>query len=218
MGEFHKATKEDVPHIAKMMAASFVTYPFVAHFLKDSFGCKEKELYFLEKTCAVLIKALMRKGVCFFEKRGGEVRAFCILSSIEDMKPSAWDIVSSGAVGLFPYLFKRGVLRFVLFYLGEAANVSFAEYEGAWYVHLFAVSPYHQGQALGSEMMNGCIVPYVRRQGGKRVLLSTNTEMALGFYTKNGFQIIAQDQIANAGEVFEKWDLLQILREEEAEE
>lgn len=216
MTAFHKARYDDIPGITKMMADSFISYPFVAHFLKNSFQSKEKERQFLEKTCNVLVKALLRNGICFFEKQEHEVRAFCILSTIENMKLSAWDLLASGAMRLLPYLFQKRVLQFILFYLKDAAVVHAPENKNTWYVHLFAVSPHHQGKQLGSALMNHCIIPYVKQKQGAGIFLATNTEMALTFYMGNGFQMIAHDEISNRGERFQKWDLFRPINKMEA--
>jgi len=218
MKKFYQANKKDIPLVTKMMAASFATYPFVAHFLRDAFNSEPERLQFLEKLSRVLLKALMRRSVCLTEKHQGEVRAFCVLSPIEHMEIPVWDLVTSGALRLLPHVFKKGMLQFIVFYLKDAANAAvpkFIERNQTWYVHLFAVSPNHQGQQLGSVMMRDCVIPYVKQYGGTDILLSTNTEMAFRFYTKNGFEMIAHDQIHSNGEVFEKWSVFQTIREEE---
>lgn len=91
MGKFHQSTTTDINMIAKMMATSFATYPFVAKFLTTAYTSEKKRTQFLEKLSQILIKTLMRKGVCLFDKEDNEVRAFCILSTIENMNPSIWD-------------------------------------------------------------------------------------------------------------------------------
>jgi len=187
MGQFYQATTTDTNMIAKMMASSFATYPFVAKFLTTAYASEEKRVQFLEKLSQILIKTLMRKGVCLFDKEDSEVRAFCILSTIENMNPSTWDMVTSGVFHLLPNLFNKAAREFIVFYLRDAAMVDFPKSADRWYVHLFAVSPKHQGKQLGSAMMNHCIFPYVERRQGQSILLSTNTEKALKFYTSNGF-------------------------------
>jgi|GEM_PF-6675890 len=61
-------------------------------------------------------------------------------------------------------------------------------------------------------MMNNCIFPYVEQKQGQSILLATNTEPALKFYTGNGFEVIAHDKISYMGEIFKKWDLCKTLR------
>jgi len=169
MGAFYQANENDIPLITRMMAASFVTYPFVAHFLRDTFRSEEERLQFLEKLSGILVKALMRKGVCLIEKHQDEVRAFCILSPTAHMKISVWDLVTNGALSLLPHVFKKRMLQFIVFYLKDAANATIPkcmERNKTWYVHLFAVSQNHQGQQLGSAMMHNCVIPYVRQNHG----------------------------------------------------
>jgi len=193
--------------IAMLMASSFAEYPFVDFFLKDAFRSENVRARFLQKVSKILIKTLLRKGICFFEKNDGEVRAFCILSTIKDMQPTVWDMVTSGVIRLVPKMFNKAVRQFIVFYLRDAANVNFQNDPNIWYVHLFAVSPNHRGKQLGSMMMNSCIIPYVKEQQGNRILLSTNTEMAMRFYTNNSFEPISHDEISYRGQRFEKWDL-----------
>jgi len=212
MGTFHQATMTDKNMIAKMMASSFATYPFVANFLTTAYVSEEKRTQFLEKLSQILIKTLMRKGVCLYEKEDDEVRAFCILSTIENMNPSIWDMVASGAFRLLPNLFNKAAREFIVFYLRDAAMVDFPKSADRWYVHLFAVSPKHQGKQLGSAMMNHCIFSYVAERQGQNILLATNTEMALKFYTSTGFEVIAHNKISYNGEFFSKWDLCKTIR------
>ena len=207
MGEFYQASKADISGITNVMVNSFATYPFVAHCLKDVFKGEAKRLQFLEKMCGVLAKALMRKSVCLIKKHDDEVAAFCILSRIDDMEIRIWDLVASGAIGVLPYLFKKGVLQFIIFYLKHAANVNFKKDDKTWYIHLFAVSPHHQGRQLGSKLMNDCVIPYVKQQQGKGIAVSTNTKPAAKFYTKTGYKIISRSQIFYKRKAFGKWDL-----------
>ena len=207
MGKFYQATNDEVKIISIMMASSFSAYPFVKNFLMDAYRNENERVQFLEKLCCVFIKTLMRKGVCFFEKEDDEVRAFCILSTMKYMKPRMWDMAASGAIYLLPDMFNKAVRQFMRFYLRDAAEVNFPTSENSWYVHLFAVSPNHQGNQLGTTMMNGCIFPYVEQRKGQRILLATNTKMALKFYTNNGFEVIANDEITYRGEFFKKWNL-----------
>lgn len=207
MGKFHQATKTDITMIAKMMATSFATYPFVAKFLTTAYASEKRRTQFLEKVSRILIKTLMRKGVCLFDKEDDEVRSFCVLSTIENMNPSIWDMVASGVLHLLPNLLNKAVRQFIVFYLRDAAMVNFPKSADRWYVHLFAVNPGYQGKRLGSAMMNHCIFPYVEQRQGQSILLATNTEPALKFYTNNGFEVIAQDKISYRGEVYTKWDL-----------
>jgi len=118
-----------------------------------------------------------------------------------------WDMMASGVFRLLPHLLNKSIRQFVIFYLRDAAVVNFSKTANTWYVHLFAVSPNHQGKQLGSAMMNHCIFPYVEQQQGRNILLATNTEMALKFYTGNGFKPIAHNKISYRGISFEKWDL-----------
>ena len=211
MGKFHQATMNDITMIAKMMATSFATYPFVAKFLTTAYASEKKRTKFLEKVSKILIKTLMRKGICFFDKDDNEIRAFCILSTIENMNPSIWDMVTSGALRLLPNLLNKAVRKFIIFYLRDAAMVGFPTSADRWYVHLFAVNPKYQGKQLGFAMMNQCIFPYVEQRQGQSILLSTNTERALEFYMSNGFEVIAHDKISYGGEFFKKWDLCKII-------
>jgi len=207
MEKFHQATKTDINMIAKMMASTFSAYPFVANFLTTAYARDNKKAQFLEKVSKILIKTLMRKGICFFDKDDNEVRAFCILSTIDNMNPNIWDIVTSGALRLLPNLLNKATRQFIIFYLRDAAMVDFPKSTDRWYVHLFAVNPKYQGKQLGSAMMNHCIFPHVQQRQGQSILLATNTEMALKFYTNNGFEVIAHKKISYKGVLFKKWDL-----------
>ncbi|MNJ45199.1 Acetyltransferase (GNAT) family protein [compost metagenome] len=57
----------------------------------------------------------------------------------------------------------------------------------SWYLSMLAVSKKHQGKSLGSKMIHDCVIPFVKRNGGRRLTLITNTEANRKFYQKNGF-------------------------------
>ncbi len=46
-----------------------------------------------------------------------------------------------------------------------------------------------KGKGLGSDMLNNCLIPYVKSASGTQLALVTNTEQNCKFYEKNGFDM-----------------------------
>ena len=87
---------------------------------------------------------------------------------------------------LFPVGFKS-LIKF--FDLSEESHKPCEKYKTAWYVELLAVSKNHKGQGLGSDMLNNCLIPYIKSERGTQLALITNTEQNCKFYKKNGFEL-----------------------------
>ena len=70
---------------------------------------------------------------------------------------------------------------------------------------MLAVDNSMKGCGLGSAMLNDCLIPYIRQQGGKDFTLITNTELNRKFYTKNGFYEFAERTLVRDGQQIGNW-------------
>ena len=87
-------------------------------------------------------------------------------------------------------MFFNGSIR----YIGGFFNIVTQIEEGCgainkdwWYLDTLAVEKTHQGQGLGSHMLNFILKIYIAKRGGGVLSLMTNTTLNRAFYLKNGF-------------------------------
>ena len=110
---------------------------------------------------------------------------------------------------MFPVGFSR-ILDF--FTISEEAHADCAKNcPGAWYLELLAVDGNRKGQGLGSNMLQDCVIPYIKTRGDKLLSLITNTEQNRKFYTKNGFQEFAGRKLTRQGRTIGNWNFLRAI-------
>jgi len=199
---YKQATRNELENVAKSMAVAFIDYPFImSHsFFKHNFKNDEDALHFLEEMCFIYVRAIFNKVTIWLDMEQNKIRGLAILSKVENMEVSIGDLMVGGLIQFLPRLCKKYALRFIKFFLKGAAVLSpeFIDSE-AWYLHIFAINPNYQGKQVGSKLMNECLFPYIRNQQGSCLATSTNTELALKFYTKNGFELLAKEQLSCHG-------------------
>jgi len=196
-----QATRNDLARVAKLMAISFLDYPFMNHsFFQYNFKNQSEQLQFLEKMCFIYAKAIFKHVKILISENQFELSGLAILSEIEQMSISLFDLMRGGLITFSPQLCKKYAIQFIKFFLTEAAtlNDKFLN-PHTWYLHIFAINPDYQGQKIGSKLMNEGVLSYIRRQQGKYLITSTNTKSALNFYIKNGFELLAQEQLICRG-------------------
>ena len=129
----------------------------------------------------------MYKYKCFVGTIDGKIVSIALLQNPNVKRVTIFDYIKAGGVGLlFPVGFKS-LINF--FDISEESHKPCEKYNDAWYVELLAVSKDYKGQGLGSNMLNNCLIPYIKSEGGTQLALITNTEQNCIFYKKNGFDM-----------------------------
>jgi GNAT superfamily N-acetyltransferase len=81
---------------------------------------------------------------------------------------------------------------------------------GVWYLSMFEVEPDFQGQGIGTQFL-AFQEDYVRQRGGREMVLFTNSEDNLAFYTKRGYEIFHECEIEHDGRKVGSWSLKKLL-------
>jgi len=200
MTTYQQATKNDLKRVAKLMAIAFLDYPFMNHsFFTQNFKTPEKKLAFLEKMCFVYVKAMFPKVIIFISTSEQEFTGVAIFSKVEKMEISFLDLIRGGLIPLLPQLCRKHAISFISIFLREGAILD-NKYmkENVWYLHIFATSPTYRGKQVGTRLMTD-MFRFIQAQQGKSLVTSTNTERALNFYIKNGFELMEQEQLTLNG-------------------
>lgn len=186
MIEYREARIDEIKEISRFTTETFGDYPFFKFAFKNLEN-EEKYLRYMDKLHYVHIKANMYKYKCFVGTIDEKIVSIALLQNPNVKRVTIFDYIKAGGVGLlFPVGFKS-LINF--FDISEESHKSCEKYNDAWYVELLAVSKNHKGQGLGSDMLNDCLIPYIKSEGGTQLALVTNTEQNCKFYKKNGFNM-----------------------------
>ncbi len=201
---YREAKIEEIPYIAKLSTLSFRYYPFFDFIFLNSFKKREEYFSYLEKLHRIHIRANIVHHKCFVAILGSKIVSVALLQDPREKRISIWDYIKAGAVSLlFPVGLKK-ILTF--FHISEEAHQDCErEYCDAWYLEMLAVDKTMKGSGLGSAMINECLIPYIKQNGGKDFTLITNTELNCMFYKKNGFREFAMRTLKRDGRKIENW-------------
>ena len=196
MTTYKNASINDLEQVAHLMATGFLDYPFMTHsFFKRNFETQVEKQAFLAKMCFVYAKAMLPNVTIFVSKNGEEFTGVAIFSKIEKMKISVLDLIRGGLIAFLPQLCKKHAFSFIKTFLREGAVLDkkyMTTY--AWYLHIFVTNPKHRGMQIGTKLMVE-MLRFIKENQGESLVTSTNTEMALKFYQKNGFELMEQEQL-----------------------
>jgi len=109
------------------------------------------------------------------------------------------DLIRGGLIAFLPQLCKKYAFDFIKAFLREGAVLD-KKYmtANAWYLHIFVTNPNYRGMQVGTRLMSD-MISYIQTQQGESLVTSTNTELALKFYTKNGFELMEHELLAFRG-------------------
>lgn len=204
---YREATRKEIPYIAKLSTEAFGHYPFFDFALQAAFKRQEAYFAYLERLHRVHIRANMRRNKCFVGIRDSKIVSAALLQEPEGKQVSVWDYIRAGGISLVSPIGFARILDF--FKLSEEANQDCERLcPAAWYLEMLTVDSGMKGCGLGSAMLNDCLLPYIRRHGGRELALITNTEQNRSFYTKNGFCEVAERTLTQNEQAIGNWSFL----------
>lgn len=201
---YREATEEEIGALARLSTEAFGNYPFFDFVFLSAFKSREAYFAYMDKLHRVHIRANMRRHKCFVGVENGRIVSTALLQAPDKKRIGVWDYIRAGALTL---VFPVGLARILDFFdVSERAHSDCArEYPSAWYLEKLAVDASMKGCGLGSAMLNECLLPYIRRQGGHELTLITNTELNCRFYAKNGFRMFAERTLDHDGQTIGNW-------------
>ncbi|MBP1907682.1 ribosomal protein S18 acetylase RimI-like enzyme [Paenibacillus turicensis] len=192
--QFRKATRDDLKEMSQLAATSFADYVIYEQSVKSTFKTKAKYHRFLYEMHYVQFATFLRKGTSLVGTIDDEIVSFALLESPQFKSLTLWDYVWSGGLRLIPYMLKNRLLHFMN-KMDKASEKCIDGTPHSWYLSMLAVSKLHQGKQLGTKMIQDCVIPFVKKQGGRRLTLITNNEVNQKFYHKNGFVQFFADKL-----------------------
>ncbi len=207
MIEYREARPDEAAYISKLATLSFGHYPFFDFAFQRAFDSENEYFTYIEKLHRVHTRANMKQHKCFVGVRNGRIVSAALLQDPSKRRISVWDYILSGGVSLlFPVGFSK-TLDF--FSISEEGHLDCAEqHPSAWYIELLAVDMGMKGCGLGSGMINDCLIPYIKNNGGGELALTTNTEKNCTFYKRNGFDCFAGRSLTHGGQTIQNWSFV----------
>lgn len=182
---YREARLEEYEKIGKLLAKSFLDYPFLTIIRDD---LKKPDYYpnFVETLQTMLTRVYIKKGNCLVAEQDGELRAvallqqkdFCILSYLQN-----------GGINIFRYIRPRNLFKYFDFVKRCKKHLEQSG-EFDWYLIALAVDIESKGQGIGSTFLTQGIEPYVKSKGCKHLDLITSTVRNASFYEKNNYLLL----------------------------
>ena len=176
---YREARIEESEKIGKLLANSFLDYPFLTIITDD---LKKPDSYpaFVETLQILLTRVYIKKGNCLIAEQDGNLLAvallqqkdFCILSYLRN-----------GGTNIFRYIRPQNLLKYFDFVKRSKKHLEESG-EFDWYLMALAVNIESKGRGIGSTFLTQGIEPYVKSKGCKHLGLITSTARNTSFYKK----------------------------------
>lgn len=197
--QFERILKAEIPQAADLAARSFSDYAYFTIFVPN----EKRRFRFLNTMLSVEFSVNNDRAELWAAKEDRKIVAVAMLCSPAYHKPTDSQYMKAG----FWKVFLAGGIKAVSDWnaMDAEAGKPCHSRKDAWYLSLLTVDPQRKGQGIGSKMLQECIIPRIRQQGGKELTLFTNSEENRAFYQKNGLAEFHQTTISYRGKEMGSW-------------
>ena len=203
---YREARLEESEKIGKLLANSFLDYPFLT-ILKDDLKKPDSYPAFVETLQILLTRVYIKKGNCLVAEQDGELRAvallqqndFCILSYLRN-----------GGTNIFRYIRPQNLLKYFDFVKRSKKHLEQSG-EFDWYLMALAVNIESKGRGIGSTFLTQGIEPYVKSKGCKHLGFITSTARNASFYEKNDYVLLDFMEIEYGSRSIGNWAFLKTM-------
>lgn len=203
---YREARIEESEKIGKLLAKSFLDYPFLTIIIDD---LKKPDSYpaFVEAMQTMLTRVYIQKENCLVAEQDGELLAvallqqkdFCILSYLRN-----------GGTNIFRYIRPRNLFKYFDFVKRSKKHLEQSG-EFDWYLMALAVNIESKGQGIGSTFLTQGIEPYVKSKGCKHLGFITSTARNASFYEKNDYVLLDFMEIEYGSRSIGNWAFLKTI-------
>ena len=203
---YREARIEESEKIGKLLANSFVDYPFLTIITDD---LKKPDSYpaFVETLQILLTRVYIKKGNCLIAEQDGELLAvallqqkdFCILSYLRN-----------GGTNIFRYIRPQNLLKYFDFVKRSKKHLEQSG-EFDWYLMALAVNIESKGQGIGNTFLTQGIEPYVKSKSCKHLGLITSTARNASFYEKNNYVLLDYMDLEYGSKSIGNWVFLKTI-------
>ena len=203
---YREARIEESEKIGKLLAKSFLDYPFLKIITDD---LKKPDTYpaFVETLQTLLTRVYIKKGHCLIAEQDGELLAvallqqkdFCILSYLRN-----------GVANIFRYIRPQNLFKYFDFVKRCKKHLEQSG-EFDWYLMALAVNSASKGQGIGSTFLTQGIEPYVKSKDCNHLGFITNTARNASFYEKNNYVLLDFVEIEYGSKSIGNWAFLKTM-------
>ena len=205
---YREARIEESEKIGKLLANSFLDYPFLT-ILKDDLKKPDSYPAFVETLQILLTRVYIKKGNCLIAEQDGDLLAvallqqkdFCILSYLRN-----------GGTNIFSYIRPQNLLKYFDFVKRSKKHLEQSG-EFDWYLMALAVNIESKGRGIGSTFLTQGIEPYVKSKGCKHLGFITSTARNASFYEKNDYVLLNFMEIEYGSRSIGNWAFLKTMNE-----
>ena len=203
---YRKARIEEYEKIGKLLANSFLDYPFLT-ILKDDLKKPDSYPAFVETLQTLLTRVYIKKGNCLVAEQDGELLAVALL---QEKDFSILSYLRNGGTNIFRYIRPRNLFKYLDFVKRSKKHLEESG-EFDWYLMALAVNTASKGQGVGSTFLKQGIEPYVKSKGCKHLGLITNTASNASFYEKNDYVLLNFMEIEYGSRSICNWAFLKTM-------
>jgi Acetyltransferases len=207
MLQYEKLKKEDIKEASELAARAYFDYIYITIF----FDLKERQRG-LARFLAINRKGNFKGSHMLTARLDGRMVAEAALEPPGYKQPSVLKFILSGYLKMY-FLTNWKHLHAFLAKDQEAGTPCHdyqKKYPDVWYLSMIEVDPSFHNQGIGTEFLS-YLEDYVRRHGGKTMVLFTNNRENLSFYTKRDYQVFNEFEITHNGQTMGNWSLKKLL-------
>jgi len=212
MGEitYRQVKKDDYDACIEVNYEAFRDYPILHIFDLEP---KEKLNNFNKSLMGVHLYEALVKDTAFVAERNNEILGVALVQRPEHKESSIPEYFLYGALSVFRYGGIKNAFGFLnMIDRFNEPHVQYAKkHPCTWNLECIAVNKKCQGQGIGSHMINDCVIPYIKENGGNCLTLITNKEKNVLFYKKNGFKILQYNDLTFNNKHVDNWTFIRNL-------
>lgn len=203
--DYRRATSQDLAAVIDLSTAAFYQdplYTLVKPYCKDEYSYRQ----FVSISQQAFLTFCLEQAICFVGIQNEQIVAFAILERPQEEKLHLWQYIKNGGWKLLGLLSPFKLLAYMNLLEGVMQPCEELG-ESCWYLAHLAIDPAFQGSGLGSQMLNECLLPFVKDHQPTLLSLVTHKKSNVAFYQRNGFKLFDHRKLAweNAG--LDNWSL-----------
>lgn len=198
--ELTKMRSREVNACAEVAARAFFPYDYFTIFFPED----EQRMNYLKAIIASEYRANKRAANLLVLKENDKIISVAQLHAPNYKKPTDLQYFLGG----FTRIYKTADKQTIDDWLAMDAQAGQPCHElakDAWYLSSLVVDPEMQGKQYGTRMIEEHIIPFVKKQGGTKLSLFTNSEQNCRFYEKLGFHQFHSTTIQYNGQQMGSW-------------
>jgi len=169
-------------------------------------GSTENQNKFNRAIMSVQLYDAMKNDTVMVAERNNEIICVSLIQDENHKEPSVPRYFLYGALSIIRYGGIKNTFGFLdMMDTCNSHRLKYAETNPCYNLECIAVSKKYIGKGIGSHMIKNCVIPFVKKHGGKHITLITNALNNTFFYKKNGFEIIEHDTSSYNNKSLENW-------------